>query len=425
MGSKLAELKRTGSKVAAESVGCKPIGIFPGEISAANPIEFSKPMRGVKPLKDAVRIDLDRIIPDPDQPRKTFDQAELERLGESLLLHGQIHPIVVRWSEDAGCYLVYMGERRYRAAKLIGWPTIAAVILNHAEEGLGRVLERQLVENCHRADLNPIEEATAVRRLMDQSKITGEQVARLLAVSPGKISKLLALLDLPEPVQGMVESGTLAPGTAYEVSKSAEPEALATRAVEEGLTRAEVAAVVKPSPKPPETVPNTGDFYGFYPPKKTLPIYLIRAESESAAVAYAESQHPKGTKFDIIKWVGPVPLNTWIQVAPVSASTPTNEWLDETPRKPIPGQAVLPIIATSTVTNRKVETLDATKVYDLGQGVIVVIEGPREMIACPAAWLEILVKAIDEDRVDARGHVIPRAAGKAPAGTAPKKGGRR
>ena len=121
-----------------------------------------------------------QIEPNPDQPRKVFDQVSLDELAESIRLHGVITPITVRKGEKDGYYQIIAGERRWRAARQAGLEDIPAMVLE-AEEN--EVMELALIENLQRQDLNPIEEAEGYERLMKQFGLTQEQVAKRVVKS--------------------------------------------------------------------------------------------------------------------------------------------------------------------------------------------------------------------------------------------------
>ena len=226
-------------------------------------------LQGVTRSKDAAEIPVSRIIPDPGQPRTEFDEDGLTRLAESLKTRGQLQPIRVRWSEGQGAYIIVMGERRWRAATMAGLSTLSCVVMD-APAASGELLALQLIENCLREDLAPIEQARAYKSLIDLNGWSARQLAGELAVNPATVTRALALLDLPSDVQEAVEQGTIAPHTAYEVSKleSAELQAEVAQAViEKGLTRSEVADVVAavrakrptPAPRPDPVTLDLGD----------------------------------------------------------------------------------------------------------------------------------------------------------------------
>ena len=203
---------------------------------------------GRRPAPRFGRIATERVAPDPDQPRTTFDPESIERLAASLKNAGQLAPIQVRWSEGHGKWLIIAGERRWRAAQLAG---LAEVECCFREEPLdeSEVLRLQLVENLLRENLRPIEEARGFQRLMQTHGYTGKQVAVELSVPESKISRSLALLRLPDDVQLQVEDGKIAPRVAYEIAKAPTPGAqrqLANEAAAGRLRLDEVQQSVRP-----------------------------------------------------------------------------------------------------------------------------------------------------------------------------------
>jgi ParB family transcriptional regulator, chromosome partitioning protein len=197
---------------------------------------------GRRRLEGASEIRLDRIIPDPDQPRKEFDEGELQQLAESIRERGVLQPIRVRWDEASDRYVVVVGERRYRAAGLAGREAIPCVVMT-GQASPEDILEDQLVENALRMDLKPIEKARSYKRLLDARGLTQRQLAERLHVSQTSISQALALLNLPGPIQESVEAGRIAPEAAYHLAKVDDPEerdTLAREAAEGRLRRDEI-----------------------------------------------------------------------------------------------------------------------------------------------------------------------------------------
>jgi ParB family chromosome partitioning protein len=189
--------------------------------TAAIPRESAK-FQGCVRAKAALLIDTARIVPDPNQPRKEFDPESLERLAGSLKERGQLQPIRVRWDDQMQRWIIIAGERRWRAAVQAGLPQLAAV------EATGpltedEILEDQLVENCLREDLRPIEQARAYKLLMSSRGLSTRQLADRLRIGQATIAKALALLNLPGEIQEAVDSGEIAPGTAYQLTKVADP----------------------------------------------------------------------------------------------------------------------------------------------------------------------------------------------------------
>lgn len=157
-----------------------------------------------------LQLRLTEIEPNPRQPRGHFDEQALEELAHSLREVGLLQPIVVR-PMDGGRYEIIAGERRFRAARLAGLEEIPAVVRATHD---GDVLTEALVENIHRADLNPLEEAAAFQQLLDDFGVTHEQLAGKLGKSRPAISNALRLLSLPAAVQEHVANGALSSGHA-------------------------------------------------------------------------------------------------------------------------------------------------------------------------------------------------------------------
>lgn len=164
------------------------------------------------------RIEIERIQPDPQQPRTDFDDEALERLAASIRDKGQLAPIRVRWSEHNACWLIISGERRWRAAQRAGLKAIDCYFLEQHVSPT-QILEEQLIENLLREDLQPIEEAESFRRLMEVNKWNGKQLAEALRINPTRVSRSLALLKLPHEMRTRIESGELSPRAGYELSK--------------------------------------------------------------------------------------------------------------------------------------------------------------------------------------------------------------
>lgn len=161
---------------------------------------------GVTPLTTGKVIEVSRIIPDPKQPRRTFDDTELEELAASLKAYGQQQPVRVRWDAAADRWVLIAGERRYRAAIKAGLTTLAATVETQTVDA-DRVLAFQLVENALRADLTPLEAGAAYRELMAVWNCTQQELAARLHISQSKVSRAIAALDLPADIQQAVDDG--------------------------------------------------------------------------------------------------------------------------------------------------------------------------------------------------------------------------
>jgi ParB family transcriptional regulator, chromosome partitioning protein len=269
--SKLDEMRRMTAGNVDDSMGVgRPV--VHGAQPSSGP---SAPARwqGVSKSRNAAEIPVSKIGPDPDQPREEFDAEALQRLAESLKARGQIQPISVRWVEDREQYVIVCGERRWRAASLAGLSILSCVVLDKPIPP-GELLAMQLVENLLREDLKPIEQARAYRALMDANGWTVSRVARELAVDHSNVSRALALLSLPSPVQEQVEQGALPPATAYEVSKLEDPEVqreVADRVVAEGLSRAETVEAVRQAASKPRAGKSKAKGSGASNPTSRLP----------------------------------------------------------------------------------------------------------------------------------------------------------
>ncbi|MFM9965740.1 MAG: ParB/RepB/Spo0J family partition protein [Planctomycetaceae bacterium] len=196
-----------------ESIGVRTTESRPQLSPIASPKDI-----GRRSNRSFGRIEIERIQPDPQQPRTEFDDEALERLAASIRDKGQLAPIRVRWSEPDACWLIISGERRWRAAQRAGLKSIDCYFL---EQQLNptQILEEQLIENLLREDLQPIEEAESFRRLMEVNNWNGKQLAEALRINPTRVSRSLALLKLPHEMRTRIESGELSPRAGYELSK--------------------------------------------------------------------------------------------------------------------------------------------------------------------------------------------------------------
>lgn len=161
---------------------------------------------GERPARsDAVmQVPITRIIPNPHQPRSSFDQDKLEELAESIRTHGLIQPLVV--TETVEGFVLIAGERRWRASRLAGLEQVPVIVKESTPQDM---LELALIENIQRADLNPMEEAHAYRQLMDEFGLTQEEVAERVGKARSTVANLVRLLTLPDSVQIAVNDGRL------------------------------------------------------------------------------------------------------------------------------------------------------------------------------------------------------------------------
>lgn len=209
------------------------------ETQAAQPITITE--------NAIVDLPLGVVDPNREQPRKRFDEAALKQLSESIEQSGVIQPIIVYPNE--GRYTIVAGERRWRAARMAGLDTIPAIVRAYDRV---KQMEVALIENIQREDLNPLEEATAVRRLMDECGLTQEAVAARLGRSRPAVANLLRILTLAEPVQTLVRDGALTAGHARAlagVEGVARQRALAEQAIHQGWSVRQLEVAVQRSNK--------------------------------------------------------------------------------------------------------------------------------------------------------------------------------
>ncbi|MCZ4255744.1 ParB/RepB/Spo0J family partition protein [Sulfitobacter sp. G21635-S1] len=186
-------------------------------------------------------VPIERISPNPDQPRKHFEQSDLNDLASSIREKGVIQPLIVRVRSD-NSFEIVAGERRWRAAQLAQLHELPVIVRDFSD---AEVLEVAIIENIQRADLNAIEEAAGYRQLMDKFGHTQEKMAEALGKSRSHIANLLRLLTLPEPVIDMVRSGDLSAGHARALIPASDPLKLAQAIVKGGLSVRAAEALVR------------------------------------------------------------------------------------------------------------------------------------------------------------------------------------
>jgi len=214
---------------------------------ARNVVENPEPTAGAgAPSADAppsLDIAIDRIIPNPKQPRRTFIEAELEELAESIRTKGVIQPILVRPDPaNVEMFEIIAGERRWRAARRAGLTVIPAVVREMDDR---EMLEIAIIENVQRSDLNAVEEAEAYKSLIDRFGRTQESVAQQVGKSREHVSNTLRLLNLPEDVREHVREGRLTPGHARALLKTSDPSAFAATVIAKGLSVRDTEALSK------------------------------------------------------------------------------------------------------------------------------------------------------------------------------------
>ncbi len=193
-------------------------------------------------------IPVEAIKANPSQPRRRFDDAEVEELAASIREKGVLQPILVRPSVFAGEYEIVAGERRWRAAVRTGVRAIPALVRSLSD---AEVLEIAIVENVQRVDLSPIEEAEGYRTLLDRFSRTQADVAKVVGKSRVHVANALRLLQLPEAVKDMVREGRLTAGHARPLIGAPNAEQLAAEVADKGLTVRQAETLARRRPATP------------------------------------------------------------------------------------------------------------------------------------------------------------------------------
>jgi ParB family chromosome partitioning protein len=234
-------------------------------------------------LPRIVEVDLDRLTPNPDQPRKTFDEASLRDLAASIERHGLIQPVTVKEAADDR-YILVAGERRYRAHQLLGRTTIAAIVTQ------GNPDEIALIENLQREDLNPIEAAAALATLMERHRYSQEDLGRTIGKNRVTVNELLRLNTLPQKIKEECRtSDTLRKSVLIELARlDQENEQLRLwEAIKSGqLLTVRAAREHKTTPRPPKPTFDQAVANG----RRFILALRVLAKSEEAL---AETDHRK------------------------------------------------------------------------------------------------------------------------------------
>ncbi len=192
---------------------------------------------------DTSEISLDRIKPNPFQPRRTFDDEKLKELAASIKEHGILQAVVLSPSEEDDNYFLVVGERRCRAARIAGLTSVPAVVKSFDRNSL---LEIALIENLQREDLNPVEEAQAFKKLMHDYSYTQEELARRIGCSRPSIANSIRLLMLPDTILKALAGGIISPGQArplLALKDSQSQEEAARQIIEGGLSSREAEKI--------------------------------------------------------------------------------------------------------------------------------------------------------------------------------------
>ena len=217
-----------------------------------------------KEKSDIVEIPLTEIRSNPYQPRKEFDEQSLQEFADSIKEHGVIQPIIVKKSIKG--YELIAGERRTRASKMAGKETIPAIIRDFNDD---EMMEIALIENIQRENLNPIEEAEALSKIIEKNNLTQESASKKFGKSRSYITNILGLLKLPEETKKYVTEGKISMGHARVLSKLTDEErinALAKLIIEDGLSVREIEKLVSDnnSIKKPKKTPVVNPKFSIY-----------------------------------------------------------------------------------------------------------------------------------------------------------------
>lgn len=200
--------------------------------------------------KERTTVPIEKVHPNPNQPRRQFDREKLQELADSVRAKGIIQPLIVRERpNDSGSYEIVAGERRWRAAQLANLHEVPVVIRSYTDI---EVLEIAILENIQRADLNPVEEALGYRQLMDSFGHTQEKMAESLGKSRSHIANMLRLLNLPEDVQTLLQEQKITAGHARALITADNASDIAKQIVAKGLSVRAVENLLKAKPKSPK-----------------------------------------------------------------------------------------------------------------------------------------------------------------------------
>ncbi len=253
-------------------------------LGALIPADATSVVTGERPRLEELPVG--SIVPNPHQPRVHFDEESLAELAASIREIGVLQPVLVRKAVEEGTYELIAGERRWRAARRAGLAVIPAIV--HTTDDIGSV-ERALVENLHRQDLTPLEEASAYQQLIEDFALTHEQIASRVGKSRSAITNTLRLLSLPAAIQALLAAGRLSAGHAKallgtpdrafqeQLARRAASEGWSVRMVEEAV-RERGGSGVPPAAEPPQPPAQVADGAGLTGATRLRPPGLLELE---------------------------------------------------------------------------------------------------------------------------------------------------
>lgn len=243
------------------------------------------------PRRADLVVPVEKIVPNPEQPRRRFTEEQLKDLAASIKEKGVIQPLIVRPNpKKDGAYEIVAGERRWRASQMAKLHELPVIIREYSDT---EALEVAIIENIQRAELNAIEEAAGYRDLMNRFGHTQEKVSEALGKSRSHIANLLRLLNLPEDVQAYVRDGQLSAGHARTLVTAEEPLALAKQIISKGLSVRAAEALAK-KPKPIATKSSR--------PRKTkdADTKALEADLSAALAMKVEIDHKAGSESGVL-----------------------------------------------------------------------------------------------------------------------------
>lgn len=208
------------------------------------------PQTADRPRRPDLLVPVEKLVPNPNQPRRDFQPEALQELAASIRAKGVIQPLIVRAIPGSDRFEIVAGERRWRAAQLAQLHELPVILRDFSDS---EVIEVAIIENIQRADLNAIEEALAFRQLMDRFGHTQEKLAEALSKSRSHIANLLRLLNLPEDVQAYVREGKISAGHARALITAPNAAELARQVITRNLSVRETEALAKSGPQKGKT----------------------------------------------------------------------------------------------------------------------------------------------------------------------------
>lgn len=255
--------------------------------------EVTEDFSALDKARQSKQVPIEFVHPGKYQPRRKFDEEAIQGLVESIRDKGILQPLLVRRDpETANAYELIAGERRWRAAQIVGLHEVPVIIRDLSDR---EALEIALIENIQRQDLTPLEEAEGYRRLMDEFDHTQEDLARALGKSRSHVANMMRLLALPDPVKAMVQDGALTAGHARALLTASDPASVAREVVARGLNVRQTEDLMRgDQPKPRKGEAGSG---GASKAPAIKDVNLLNLEEEiSARIGLKVAINPQGQR---------------------------------------------------------------------------------------------------------------------------------